>query len=110
VHAEIGLVLLSEPPYAEGEGDRADLNLTNEDTALIMRMRPHCERLIVILYSGRPLLIEAALSECDAWVAAWLPGSEGQGIVDVLVGDAPFTGRSPYAWPPLFPSGHGLQS
>jgi beta-glucosidase len=123
--AEVGLVVLSEPPYAEGEGDRADLHLPEADIALIERVRPHCKKLVVILYSGRPLIITDQLDQCDAFVAAWLPGTEGQGITDVLFGDFPFSGKLPYTWPrsmeqiplaipngsndnPLFPFGYGL--
>ena len=119
--AEVGLVVLSEPPYAEGEGDRADLHLSAADITLIERVRPRCRKLVVILYSGRPLIITDQLARCDAFVAAWLPGTEGQGIADVLIGDYPFTGRLPYTWPrsmaqvpqvamddtPLFPFGYG---
>ncbi|MCP4409797.1 MAG: glycoside hydrolase family 3 protein, partial [Gammaproteobacteria bacterium] len=71
--AEVGLVVLSEQPYAEGEGDRADLHLPEADIALIERVRPHCQKLVVILYSGRPLIITDQLARCDAFVAAWLP-------------------------------------
>ena len=124
--ANVGIVVLSEPPYAEGEGDRADLYLPAADIALIERLRPRCQTLIAILYSGRPLIITDHLDKCDAFVAAWLPGTEGQGIADVLFGDYPFTGQLPYTWPrnmaqiprdrpstgaddkPLFPFGYGL--
>ncbi len=123
VRADTGIVVLGEVPYAEGEGDRADLSLPAEDIALVERVRPHCERLIVVLYSGRPLLIDAVLPLCNAFIAAWLPGSEGEGVADVLFGAAPFTGRLPYTWPrsmaqalpmqaaddPLFPRGYGLR-
>jgi beta-glucosidase len=80
----------------------------------------------MILISGRPLLITDQLPQIDAFVAAWLPGTEGQGIADVLFGDYPFTGKLPYTWPrspeqlpinsnmssetePLFPFGYGLE-
>lgn len=120
--ADAGIVVLSEPPYAEGAGDRADLTLPASDIALIERVRSHCRRLIVILYSGRPLIITDCLPHCDAFIAAWLPGSEGQGISDVLFGDYPFSGKLPFTWPrsmnqipvcppedsPLFPYGYGL--
>jgi beta-glucosidase len=97
--ADIGLVVLSEPPYAEGTGDRSDLTLPQTDVDLIERVRPKCRKLVVILYSGRPLIITDHLDKGDAFVAAWLPGTEGQGVADVLFGDYPFTGRLPYAWP-----------
>ena len=120
--AEVGVVVLSEPPYAEGEGDRSDLSLSARDVALVEKMRGQCERLIVVLYSGRPLWIDDVLDTCDAFVAAWLPGTEGQGIIDVLAGDAPFTGKLPVTWTsrvqatqnapgevsPMFSFGYGL--
>ena len=99
VQFPVGLVVLAEEPYAEGEGDRADLHLSEADVALLERVRARCERLVVILYSGRPLIITDQLPQWDAFVAAWLPGTEGQGIADVLFGDAPFSGRLPHAWP-----------
>lgn len=123
--AEIGLVVLSEEPYAEGNGDRADLTLPVADVALIERVRPRCRRMVVILYSGRPLIITDHLEKWDAFIAAWLPGTEGQGIADVLFGDFPFAGRLAYSWPrrmdqipleamakssdgPIYPFGFGL--
>lgn len=99
VQAESALVVLSEVPYAEGEGDRMHLALPPEDVALVQRMRARCDRLIVVLYSGRPLVVDAILNQCDALVAAWLPGSEAAGITDVLFGDYPFHGTLPYKWP-----------
>jgi beta-glucosidase len=125
VPADIGLVVLSEPPYAEGMGDRADLGLSQADIALLKRMRPLCRRLVVVLYSGRPLIITNQLPLLDALLAAWLPGTEGQGIADALFGDVPFTGKLSFTWPrsmaqvsqqesieydggPLFVYGYGL--
>ena len=124
--ADVGLVVLSEPPYAEMTGDRADLTLPPEEIELIERMRSQCRTLVGILYTGRPLIITDQVAAFDALVAAWLPGSEGAGITDVLFGDAPFTGKLPYSWPrsdqqiplaaleadsdsPLWPRGHGLE-
>ena len=122
VYAPAALLVLGEAPYAEGEGDRADMSLSADDIALVERVRRHCERLVVLLYTGRPLLINPILPLCDALVAAWLPGTEGAGVVDLLFGVAPFTGTLPYTWPrdinqiprlqaeqnPLFPRGYGL--
>jgi beta-glucosidase len=120
---ELGLVFLGETPYAEGFGDRADLALSEADIALLERMRGACQKLVVVLVSGRPLIISEQLSLIDALVMAWLPGSEGQGVADVLFGDAPFNSKLPYTWPrnmdqiplgsnpdgePLFPLGFGL--
>lgn len=97
--AAVGIVVVGETPYAEGVGDRPDLSLSPQDVDLIARMRAGCERLVVIVLSGRPLILSAVLDDCDALVAAWLPGTEGQGVADVLFGDYPFSGRLPFAWP-----------
>lgn len=91
--------------------------------SLLERNRSCCQKLVVVLATGRPLIITDQLPLMDALVAAWLPGSEGQGVVDVLFGDIPFSGKLPYTWPrdmsqiphsnndeaePLFPFGFGL--
>jgi beta-glucosidase len=112
---------LSEEPYAEGVGDRADLNLAEDDATLLARVRPRCRKLVVVLFSGRPLIVTEHLPEWDAFVAAWLPGTEGDGVAQVLFGEYPFAGKLPYTWPrsmdqiprkqgddPLFPLGFGL--
>ncbi len=120
--ADVGIVVLGERPYAEGRGDAADLSLSNSDIELIHRMGEQAEHVVVILLTGRPLLITDALSLADAWVVAWLPGTEGQGVADNLFGHHPFTGTLPYTWPthidqlplgtaegePLYPFGYGL--
>ncbi len=124
-----GVVVVGEKPYAEGLNDQADLRLSEEDIALIENMRPKVDRLVVVILSGRPLVITDQYQEADAWVAAWLPGSEGAAVADVLYGDVPFTGSTPFTWPrsnnqlpinknhpagqsgcdaPLFPYGFGL--
>ena len=85
-----------------------------------------CDQLAVVLVSGRPLMIADHVDNWDALVAAWLPGTEGQGVADVLFGDKPFTGKTAYTWPlsveqlpldfntitaedVLFPFGFGLE-
>ncbi|MEO0566010.1 MAG: glycoside hydrolase family 3 C-terminal domain-containing protein, partial [Chloroflexota bacterium] len=124
-HAEIGIVVVGEAPYAEGLGDKNDLTLADEDIAVINKTRAQCDKLVVVLLSGRPLLVTDVLEGADAFVAAWLPGTEGAGVVDVLTGDVPFTGKLNHTWPrnteqlplqalhdsdtdPLFPFGFGL--
>jgi beta-glucosidase len=119
--ADVGIVVLSEEPYAEGVGDRGDLHLPEADVTLLERVRSRCRKLVVVLLSGRPLIVTEHLPQWDAFVAAWLPGTEGDGVAQVLFGDYPFTGELPYAWPssmdqvprkaghePLFPFGYGL--
>ncbi len=126
--APVGIVVVGENPYAEGFGDDGVLRLSDEDRAVMAQVRPRCERLVVILLSGRPLVITDELAQADGMVAAWLPGTEGQGVADVLFGDYPFTGRLSYSWlrsadqlpfdfanlptegsgAPLFPRGFGL--
>ena len=119
--ANVGIVVLSEEPYAEGVGDRADLNLAEADATLLARVRPRCRKLVVVLFSGRPLIVTEHLPQWDDFVAAWLPGTEGEGVAQVLFGEYPFAGKLPYSWPrsmeqiprqqgddPLFPMGYGL--
>lgn len=97
--AEVGIAVVGEMPYAEGNGDTPDLHLSPDDVALIEKMRQQCKKLVVILVSGRPMILTEQLPLMDALVAAWLPGSEGQGVVDVLIGDYPFTGKLPFRFP-----------
>ena len=121
--ADVGIVVLNEYLYVEGYGDRPDMHLPEADAALLERVGAQCEKLVVILISGRPLLITDHLDKAHAWVAAWLPGTESYGVADVLFGDVPFTGKLSFTWPRtaadfpqagqtgtavLFPFGHGL--
>jgi len=97
--ADVGIVVVGELPYAEGVGDQENLALSTADVELIKRVRKRCDRLVLIVISGRPLIISDVMAQCDAVVAAWLPGSEGQGVADVLFGDYAFTGKLPFTWP-----------
>ena len=127
--ADVGIVVLAEKPYAEGVGDAEDISLTNAEVQLLTEVKEQSKALVVILLSGRPRVIAEELPLAEAWVAAWLPGTEGAGIADVLFGDHPFTGKTAYSWPrsneqlpinvnnaagktgcdaPLFPFGYGL--
>ena len=96
--AQVGIVVIAEKPYAEGEGDSNDLTISSEDARLIEQMREHCAKLVLIIYSGRPVIITHIVQQCDAIIAAWLPGSEASAIADVLFGDVPFTGKLPFTW------------
>lgn len=97
--AAVGIVVLAEAPYAEGMGDRADLDLSPAELALVARVRARVERLVVILYSGRPLVLGAVADAADAIVAAWLPGSEGAALADLITGRARFSAELRYRWP-----------
>lgn len=97
--AEVGIVVVGETPYAEGIGDNAHPALSPEDLQTIINVRAASKKLVVIIVSGRPLDLGPDISDWDAIVAAWLPGSEGDGVADVLFGDYPFTGKLPLVWP-----------
>ena len=121
--ADAIVVVVGEAPYAEMKGDRQDLNLPDQDKALIAKAKATGVPVITILYSGRPLVLGPALADSTAFVAAWLPGTEGTGMADVLFGDEPFKGRLARNWPqsndqigihattsnPLFKNGFGLK-
>jgi beta-glucosidase len=120
--AQVIVVVVGEPPYAEMMGDRTNLDLSADDAALVAKATATGKPVVTILLSGRPLILNSALGDSTALVAAWLPGTEGQGVADVLFGDAKFTGKLPRTWPrdndhlragdqaekPLFPLGFGL--
>ena len=97
--APIGIAVVGEAPYAEGWGDNPNPTLSTEDLATIENLKQHSEKVLVIIVSGRPLLITEEIKTWDAVIAAWLPGSEGAGVADVLFGDKPFTGSLPLPWP-----------
>ena len=123
-NSDVVVVVVGEKPYSEGVGDRDALYLSDEDRKLLNKIGntnlPH----VVILISGRPMIINEALAKSDAFVLAWLPGTEGEGITDVIFGDYNFTGKLSMTWPksmkqipinygdsnydPLFKLGFGL--
>lgn len=118
------VVVVGEKPYAEGFGDTDELWLSDAHKAMIQSCTNLDKPLVVVLISGRVLEITDELTKSDAFVAAWLPGSEGQGVADFLFATDGFTpvGKLPYAWPEkaehiplaqdaphaLFPFGYGL--
>lgn len=122
--AEVIIVMTAEEPYAEGKGDRADLVLPDEDLKLLRDARATGAKVVHVIISGRPLILGEALTLADATIAAWLPGSEGTGVADVLWGAHAPKGKLPISWPremkqvpvnigdanydPLFPFGFGL--
>ncbi len=122
--ADVAIVCVGEKPYAEGTGDRKNLALSKEDNAVIENFKLKRIPVVVILISGRPMIINSALKKSNAFIAAWLPGTEGEGIADVLFGDYKPTGKLSHSWPrsmnqipinvgdknynPLFPYDFGL--
>ncbi len=124
--AAMGVVVIGERPYAEGVGDRSDLSLGEEDIAAIANVKKAGIPTVVILIAGRPMILGNVLQQADAFMAAFLPGTEGQGVADVLFGDYKPTGKLSFSWPksmdqlplningpkdrydPLFPYGCGL--
>ena len=122
--ADVGIVVIGEIPYAEMEGDRESLALDKKDIAAIDRIKKAGVPVVVIVVSGRPLIITDELDGWGGGIAAWLPGSEGKGVTDVIFGDYNPTGRLSVTWPrnmeqipinfgdsnydPLFEYGFGL--
>ncbi|MFE2023461.1 glycoside hydrolase family 3 N-terminal domain-containing protein [Streptomyces sp. NPDC059499] len=123
---DVGVVVVGETPYAEGIGDVGnghDLELTAADKAAVDKVCA-AMKCAVLVVSGRPQLIGDKLGDIDALVASWLPGTEGDGVADVLYGKKAFTGQLPVTWPksesqlpinvgdaaydPQFPYGWGL--
>ncbi|KAG8041424.1 hypothetical protein GUJ93_ZPchr1010g33734, partial [Zizania palustris] len=120
---EYAVVVVGEPPYAETAGDNQNLTIPSPGPEVIKNV---CGlvKCVVVLVSGRPLVVEPYIGAMDALVAAWLPGTEGHGVADVLFGDYGFTGKLPRTWfksvdqlpmnvgdkhyDPLFPFGFGL--
>ena len=130
------VVVVGELPYSEGNGDtlnQLDLTRSNNASSLITACNATGKPVVVVLLSGRPMCIEHEMGLCNAFVCAWLPGSMGIGVADVLYGDYTFTGKLTHSWPanyaqipintgkvyseeqkgsggnPMYPCGHGLQ-
>lgn len=117
------IVVVGEPPYTETAGDSQDLTMLDPGPSVISSVCGFL-KCVVIIISGRPIVIEPYMESIDALVAAWLPGTEGQGVTDVLFGDYEFTGKLPRTWfrtvdqlpinvgdshyDPLFPFGFSL--
>ncbi|MFC4563352.1 glycoside hydrolase family 3 protein [Nocardiopsis mangrovi] len=93
------IAVVGETPYAEYEGDRPDgLVLDDEDRATLTRLADSGVPVVVVMVSGRPLEIADEVGDWNGLVAAWLPGSEGAGVADVLFGRSAPTGRLPVTW------------
>lgn len=129
---DVAIVVIGEQPYAEWFGDIQTLEFdqNNKNTELLKRLKAQGIPTVTVFLSGRPLWVNRILNVSDAFVAAWLPGSEGQGIADVILSKAngeinyDFSGKLSFSWPkydnqyqlnrndseydPLFAYGYGL--
>ncbi len=123
---DVAIMVFGETPYAEFQGDVATLDYQPaeaKDLVVLKSLRAKNIPVVSVFLSGRPMFVSPEINASDAFVAAWLPGSQGAGVADVLIagrgGTAPqgFTGRLPFSWPadarspieaPLFPVGYSL--
>ena len=110
--ATVGVAVIGETPYSEGCGDiptpvggtsclnrPTTLEVDSADVAVVQKMKNAGLKTVVVLVAGRPLILDQILPIADAIVVAWLPGSEGAGVTDVLFGDVHPTGKLPRTWP-----------
>ncbi|MGK0412153.1 MAG: beta-glucosidase [Polaribacter sp.] len=133
--ADIAIIVVGELPYAEFFGDidhesnQLKLTLTETHQKYIKNYQEKGIKTVVVLVSGRPLVVTDEIAQSDAFIAAWLLGSEGDGVAEVLFGDFNFSGKLPHSWPegikdyqskygpnfwdhtkePLFKFGYGLK-
>ncbi|MFA3791306.1 exo 1,3/1,4-beta-D-glucan glucohydrolase [Aliiglaciecola sp. SL4] len=105
---DVAIVVFGEEPYAEGHGDRASLDYQQgdkRDLALLKKLKAQGIPVVAIFISGRPMWVNAELNASDAFVAAWLPGSEGGGIAEVILANPDgsiqhdFKGKLSFSWP-----------
>jgi beta-glucosidase len=121
---DVGIVAIGEQPYAEGQGDTSTLALSSTDATEVSDICSRVTKCVVLLFSGRPMIINTQLNQSAAFVAAWIGSTEGGGLTDVLFGDYGFSGKLTYTWPnsvaqepcntnngctgALFPYGYGI--
>jgi beta-glucosidase len=99
---DVAIVVFGETPYAEFMGDQSDVALHHdnaESLELLKKLKAQGIPTVAVMLSGRPLYVNPQINAADAFVAAWLPGSEGEGVADVLTGKSDFTGRLSFSWP-----------
>lgn len=122
--ATAAVVVIGEDPYAEMHGDKGTLDLDPDDIAALQRINSAGVPMVVVMLSGRPLIIDDYIKDWSGFIAAWLPGTEAAGITDIIFGDYSPTGKLSYSWPkktsqlpfnsrtenydPLLPLGFGL--
>jgi len=96
---DLAIVVIGEDPYTEFFGDKENLDLMDEDLITIKNLKNKGYKVLVLLISGRPMNISDHIENWDAFAAIWLPGSEGDGVSDILFGDYESTGTLSYPWP-----------
>ena len=99
VSGDLAIVVIGEDPYTEFFGDKDNLDLLEEDIQTINNLKDKGYKVLVLLISGRPMNIADHLDNWDGFAAIWLPGTEGNGVSDILFGDFPSTGKLSYPWP-----------
>ena len=99
VDGELAVVVIGEDPYTEFFGDKDNLDLLNDDINTINNLKNKGYKVMVLLISGRPMNIAEHIDDWDGFAAIWLPGSEGDGVSDILFGDFQSTGKLSYPWP-----------
>jgi beta-glucosidase len=113
-NADIIIYVTGEEPYAEWYGDLESLNFSPPaaDMTALANYRNQGKEIVTIFVTGRPRIVPELIAASDAFLVAWLPGTEGAGVADVVFGDTPFTGKLPFTWPGAsgtqFPYGFGL--
>ena len=99
VSGDLAIVVIGEDPYTEFFGDKDNLDLLEEDIQTINNLKEKGYKVLVLLISGRPMNIADHLDNWDGFAAIWLPGTEGNGVSDILFGDFQSTGKLSYPWP-----------
>ncbi len=100
---DVAVVVFGEDPYAEFQGDVTDLMFRDraDNLALLKKYKAEGIKTVAVFLSGRPMWVNSHINAADSFVAAWLPGSEGGGVADLLYGKADFKGKLPFSWPKL---------
>lgn len=96
---DVAVVVIGENPYAEGAGDRTSLHLSGTDVNLVKRVKENGIPVVAVLISGRPMIISEIIPYTDAFIAAWLPGTEGDGVAEILFGEEQPSGKLTHSWP-----------
>ncbi|MBD3374749.1 carbohydrate-binding protein [candidate division KSB1 bacterium] len=97
--ADFAIAVIGEAPYAEGAGDAKDLTIGHPQIKMVRKLKKQGIPVITLLISGRPMIIDPVLHDSDVFMASWLPGTEADGIAEIVFGDHAPTGVLPMTWP-----------